>query len=86
MSVRTNKIAERTSRVMGAAKHVDGRRQGGGLPKLHTIKAVAEALDVSNRTVRRWIENGDLAVHRVDRVVRVAEDDLRAFLALHRQN
>jgi excisionase family DNA binding protein len=81
MSVRTNKISERTSRVI-----VDGRRQRGGLPKLHTIKAVAEVLDVSSRTVRRWIENRDLAVHRVDSVVRVAEDDLRAFLALHRQN
>jgi excisionase family DNA binding protein len=81
MTVRTNKISESTSRVI-----VDGRRQRGGLPKLHTIKAVAEALDVSSRTVRRWIENGDLAVHRVDSVVRVAEDDLRAFLALHRQN
>jgi len=81
MTVRTNKISESTSRVI-----VDGRRQRGGLPKLHTIKAVAEALDVSSRTVRRWIESGDLAVHRVDSVVRVAEDDLRAFLALHRQN
>jgi excisionase family DNA binding protein len=81
MSVPTNKISERTSRVI-----VDGRRQRGGLPKLHTIKAVAEALEVSSRTVRRWIENGDLVVHRVDSVVRVAEDDLRAFLALHRQN
>jgi excisionase family DNA binding protein len=81
MTVRTNKISEHTSRVI-----VDGRRQRGGLPKLHTIKAVAEAVDVSSRTVRRWIENGGLAVHRVDSVVRVAEDDLRAFLALHRQN
>ena len=81
MTVRTNKISESTSRVI-----VDGRRQRGGLPKLHTIKAVAEALDVSSRTVRRWIENGDLPVHRVDSVVRVAEDDLRAFLALHRQS
>jgi excisionase family DNA binding protein len=81
MSVRTNKIAESTSRLI-----VEGRRQRGGLPKLHTIKAVAEAVDVSSRTVRRWIENGDLAVHRVESVVRVAEDDLRAFLALHRQN
>jgi len=81
MTVRTNKISESTSRVI-----VDGRRQRGGLPKLHTVKAVAEALDVSSRTVRRWIENGDLPVHRVDSVVRVAEDDLRAFLALHRQS
>jgi excisionase family DNA binding protein len=29
---------------------------------------VAEALDVSPRTVRRWIANGDLIVHRVGRV------------------
>ncbi len=62
-----------------------GRRQGGGdLPKFHSIKAVAESLDVSIRTVRRWIANRDLAVHRVDGVVRMADGDLRAFLALHR--
>jgi excisionase family DNA binding protein len=66
--------------------HVGGRRRSGsGLPKYHTIKAVAEALDVSPRTVRRWIANGDLIVHRVDGVVRIAESDLRAFLALHRE-
>jgi excisionase family DNA binding protein len=63
----------------------DGRRQvGAGLPKYHSIKAVAEALDVSTRTVRRWIANRDLAVHRVDGVVRIADSDLRAFLAIHR--
>ena len=65
----------------------DGRRhRGGGLPKYYAIKAVAEALDVSGRTVRRWIANGDLIVHRVDGVVRIAEGDLRAFLALHRED
>jgi excisionase family DNA binding protein len=66
--------------------HVRGpRRRGSGLPKYYPIKAVAEALDVSPRTVRRWIANGDLVVHRVDRVVRVADTDLRAFLAFHRE-
>jgi excisionase family DNA binding protein len=64
----------------------DGRRhRGSGLPKYYAIKAMAEALDVSPRTVWRWIANGDLVVHRVDRVVRIAESDLRAFLALHRE-
>ena len=29
------------------------------------ISEVAERLRVSTRTVRRWIENGDLIVHRV---------------------
>ena len=66
--------------------HVRGRlHTRSGLPKYYTIKAVAEALAVSTRTVRRWIGNGDLVVHRVDGVVRVAEGDLRAFLALHRE-
>ena len=61
------------------------RHRGSGLPKYHSINAVAEALDVAPRTVRRWIANGDLVVHRVGGVVRVAEGDLRAFLALHRE-
>jgi excisionase family DNA binding protein len=69
-----------------AAGHVRGRHhRHSGLPKYHTIKAVAESLDVSQRTVRRWIANGDLIAHRVDRVARVADTDLRTFLALHRE-
>jgi excisionase family DNA binding protein len=64
----------------------DGRpHHGRALPKYYAITAVAEALDVSARTVRRWIANGDLIAHRVDRVVRVADTDLRTFLALHRE-
>jgi excisionase family DNA binding protein len=69
-----------------SANFADNRRQrGGGLPKYYSIKTVAEAIDVSTRTVRRWIENGDLVVHRVDGVVRVADADLRIFLAQHRE-
>ena len=69
-----------------ALGHVRGRRhRSSGLPKYYAIKAVAESLDVSIRTVRRWIANGDLVVHRVDGVVRIAEGDLRAFLAQHRE-
>lgn len=51
-----------------------------------TIGDVAESLSVSPRTVRRWIDAGDLAVHRVNAIVRIAEPDLRAFLALHRES
>jgi excisionase family DNA binding protein len=50
-----------------------------------TIAEVAESLRVATRTVRRWIEAGDLVVHRVGGIVRIAEGDLRAFLALHRE-
>jgi excisionase family DNA binding protein len=61
------------------------RHHARSLPRYYTIKAVAEALDVSLRTVRRWIANGDLIVHRVQGVIRIGEGDLRAFLALHRE-
>ena len=67
--------AETIAKVLDS-RHARGRRhRGGGLPTHHTIKAVAEALDVSSRTVRRWIANGDLVVHRVGGVVRVGADD-----------
>ena len=49
------------------------------------IAEVAERLDVSTRTVRRWIESRELVAHRFGGVVRIAERDLRAFLALHRE-
>lgn len=61
-----------------------GRRHHGDQFKFFTIRAVAEMLDVSPRTVRRWIDDGDLVAHRRGGVVRIAEDDLRAFLAAHR--
>jgi excisionase family DNA binding protein len=43
---------------------------------------VAQALDVSARTVRRWIANGDLIATRINRVVRVSDANLQAMLAL----
>jgi excisionase family DNA binding protein len=54
--------------------------------KFFTIAEVAERLGVSTRTVRRWIDNRRLIAHRIDGVVRIAENDLRAFLALHRDS
>ena len=49
-----------------------------------TIAEVARRLNVSTRTVSRWISGGDLVVHRIGGVVRIAEGDLLAFLAAHR--
>jgi excisionase family DNA binding protein len=62
-----------------------GRHHRGDQIKFLTIAEVAERLHVATRTVRRWIETGDLIVHRIGGVVRIAERDLRAFLALHRE-
>lgn len=45
-----------------------------------TIIDVAERLQVSTRTVRRWIDQGELRIHRLGRQLRVTEDDLALFL------
>lgn len=62
-----------------------GRHHRGDQIRFFTITEVAERLHVATRTVRRWIEAGELVVHRIGGVVRIAERDLRAFLALHRE-
>jgi excisionase family DNA binding protein len=65
---------------------VRGRRYGGvGVPKAYGIKTIAEALDVSPRTIRRWIATRKLIAHQIDGVVRITDADFRAFLALHRR-
>jgi excisionase family DNA binding protein len=49
-----------------------------------TVTETAEMLGVCTRTVRRWIDRGELIAHRFGNAVRIAEPDLRAFLAIHR--
>jgi excisionase family DNA binding protein len=51
-----------------------------------SIAEVAEGLGVSTRTVRRLIRSGDLVVHRIRGVVRIAAYDLRKFLSAHRDD
>ena len=55
------------------------------LPCLLTVKEVAERLQVSTKTVRRWIAAGALSVHYIGRQLRVSEDDLLIFLARRRK-
>jgi excisionase family DNA binding protein len=52
--------------------------------RFFTVSDVAEFLDVSTRTVRRWIKSGDLPAHRFGAAVRISETDLRAFAAARR--
>jgi excisionase family DNA binding protein len=53
--------------------------------RLFTVAEVAELLRVAGRTVRRWIEAGDLTSHKLGGAVRISEPDLEAFLALRRR-
>ena len=55
------------------------------LPKLHTIKDVAAALRLSDKTVRRLIESGELIAHQLGRQWRITGTDFDAFLKLRRK-
>jgi excisionase family DNA binding protein len=70
---------------VAAFADVRGRRYRDNQIKFFTIAEVAERLRVSTRTMRRWIKAGDLVAHRPGGLVRIAESDLRAFLAVHRE-
>ena len=52
---------------------------------LLSIKQVAEALNVSTKTVRRLVGNSQLNHHRVggpDKpLIRISQDDLRVYMA-----
>jgi excisionase family DNA binding protein len=53
-------------------------------PKFYTIEQIAECLEVSTRTVRRWIKQGLLVAHRVNGMIRVSAADFQKFLDDHR--
>jgi excisionase family DNA binding protein len=63
-------------------------RRGGStvssVGKFYSIDEVAELLGVSTRTVRRSIKRKELVAHKLGRPVRIAEADLKAFIARHR--
>jgi excisionase family DNA binding protein len=49
--------------------------------RMLTVKQIAEADQVSPRTVRRWLESGKLPHHKLDGLIRIGEDDHAVFLA-----
>jgi excisionase family DNA binding protein len=54
-------------------------------PRFFTVSDIADFLDVSPRSVRRWIKDGRLVAHRFGVAVRIGSDDFAAFVALHRE-
>jgi excisionase family DNA binding protein len=54
--------------------------------KFYTIEQIAECVEASTRTVRRWIEKKLLTAHRINGLVRISEADFRAFLDTHRDH
>ena len=50
-----------------------------------SIAKFAEHLDVNPKTVRRWIDKGDLVAHRFGRQLRISRADLEAFVRVRRE-
>jgi excisionase family DNA binding protein len=51
---------------------------------LLTIEQAAKLMTASARTIRRRIQDGDLAVIRDGRIVRIRPEDLRRYISRHR--
>jgi excisionase family DNA binding protein len=51
------------------------------LSPLLSIPAVAKRLDVSEKSVRRYIDRGRLPAYKIGGQIRIAEEDVRAFLS-----
>lgn len=45
-----------------------------------TVKNLAERCQVTERTVRNWIEGGDLRVHRLGGAIRVSPENFEDFI------
>jgi len=55
------------------------------LPALLTLDQAAEVLQVSTKTIRRWIDAGELVAHRIGRQLRISEADLQSFIRMRRE-
>ena len=58
---------------------------GAGSSRALSIAAVAAHLDVSSKTVRRWVDAGELPHHRLGRQIKITQQDLSIFMALRRR-
>jgi excisionase family DNA binding protein len=68
-----------------AHKRMATGQASAGTLKFFTIDQVADFLGLSPRSVRRLINGHQLPVHRFGRAARIAEADLRAYIATHRE-
>jgi excisionase family DNA binding protein len=52
--------------------------------KFYTIEQIAECVEASTRTARRWIKQGLLVAYRMNGLLRVSAADFQKFLDDHR--
>ena len=51
-----------------------------GIKAMLTIKELAEKLRVHERTVRRWIKQGKIRVIKVDRAIRISDEEYNRLI------
>lgn len=71
---------------LATADRVRASASSNANPRFFTVQQVADLLEVSTKTVRRWINRKLLIAHRMHGVLRISEADLRAFLSAHRDH
>lgn len=57
-----------------------GGEEMGRQTKYLTVREAAEAINVSEHTIRRRVESGELPHFRIGRCIRISEDDLMDML------
>lgn len=53
--------------------------------RMLSVQTVADYLALSTKTIRRKITSGELPVHRVGRLLRISEEDLRLYQMQRRE-
>ena len=54
------------------------------LPILFTLEQTARHLQASTKTIRRWIDAGELVAHKIGGQWRISEPDLQTFIKTRR--
>ena len=58
-------------------------KQEGALPRMLSINKVAEVLDVSKKTIYRYVQKGQLRAYKYGRDLKFKESDIKAFIEKH---
>ncbi len=77
--------SKRISELAAGTRPVNRSTPASRVPRLLSVKAVAEATTVPATTIYTMIARGDIECVRIGRAVRIREDDLVRWIETHRE-